>query len=134
VRDRLAQIFERLPVAATADREHEAAIELLLLVILVDGRISGDELDEIRAITVDQGFETPTFSFDQHLGEAVAKVRAALGRPDGVDELLDDISERISSQVLRASLFTAARDVALADHDLAEDEHELLGQIAARFG
>lgn len=134
MRDRLAQIFHRLPVAATADREHEAAIEMLLLVILVDGRISVDELDEIRAITVDQGFETATFSFDQYLGKAVARVRTALGRPDGVDELLDDISERISSHVLRASLFAAARDVALADHDLAEDEHELLGQIAARFG
>jgi uncharacterized tellurite resistance protein B-like protein len=134
VRDRLAEIFEHLPVEATADREHEAAIELLLLVILVDGRISGDELDEIRAITQDQGFETPSFSFDQHLGAAVAKVRAALARPGGVEELLDDISDRISSQVLRSSLFAAARDVALADHDLAEDEHELLGQIAARFG
>jgi uncharacterized tellurite resistance protein B-like protein len=134
VRDRLAKIFEHLPVAATADREHEAAIELLLLVIMVDGRISGDELDEIRAITQDQGFETPTFSFDQHLGAAVSKVRAALAEPAGVDDLLDDISERISSQVLRASLFAAARDVALADHDLAEDEHEILGQIAARFG
>lgn len=134
VRDRLAEIFQRLPVAATADREHEAAVELLLLVILVDGRISGDELDEIRAITVDQGFESPTFSFDQHLGEAVGKVRNALGTPEGIEALLDDISERISSQVLRSSLFAAARDVALADHDLAEDEHELLGQIAARFG
>lgn len=134
VRDRLAEIFQRLPVAATADREHEAAVELLLLVILVDGRISGDELDEIRAITVDQGFESETFSFDQHLGEAVGKVRSALGTSEGIEELLDDISDRITSQVLRSSLFAAARDVALADHDLAEDEHELLGQIAARFG
>ena len=134
MRERLARIFEHLPVAATADREHEAAVELLLLVIMVDGRISGDELDEIRAITVDQGFETATFSFDQHLGEAVAKVRGALARPDGVEQLLDDISDRISSQVLRSSLFAAARDVALADHDLADDEHEILGQIAARFG
>ncbi len=134
MRDRLAKIFEHLPVAATADREHEAAVELLLLVIMVDGRISGDELDEIRAITKDQGFESPTFSFDQHLGVAVAKVRSALAQPGGVEELLDDISERISSQVLRSSLFAAARDVAIADHDLAEDEHDLLGQIAARFG
>jgi len=134
VRERLARLFEHLPVEATADREHEAAVELLLLVIMVDGRVSGDELDEIRAITQDQGFETATFSFDQYLGQAVARVRTALSEPDGVEGLLDDISGRINSQVLRSSLFAAARDVALADHDLARDEHEVLGQIAARFG
>ena len=51
----------------------------------------------------------------------------------GADELLDDIDRRITSTVLRHSLFAAARDVANADHDLDADEESLLVQVAARF-
>jgi hypothetical protein len=35
--------------------------------------------------------------------------------------------------VLRSALFSAAREVAGADHELDADEESLLGQIAARF-
>ena len=55
---------------ATADREHEAAIELLLLVMMADRHISGDEINEIRNISDDSGWESDTFSFDQYVGQA----------------------------------------------------------------
>jgi tellurite resistance protein len=51
----------------------------------------------------------------------------------GTDELLDDIDRRITSTVLRHSLFAAARDVAHADDELDADEESLLVQVAARF-
>jgi uncharacterized tellurite resistance protein B-like protein len=133
MRDRLEELFRHVSVGATADREHEAVIELLLLVMMIDGRVSSDEMDEIRAITKDQGMETDTFSFEQHLGEASAKVRAALAQDNGVAALLDDISSRVSSRVLRASMLAAARDVAAADERLEAGESELLAQVAARF-
>lgn len=133
MRDRLEELFRHVSVGATADREYEAVIELLLLVMMIDGRVSSDEMDEIRAITVDQGMETDTFSFEQHLGEASAKVRAALAQDNGVAALLDDISSRVSSTVLRASMLAAARDVAAADERLEAGESELLAQVAARF-
>jgi hypothetical protein len=101
--------------------------------MMIDGRVSSDEMDEIRAITKDQGMETDTFSFEQHLGEASAKVRAALAQDNGVAALLDDISSRVSSRVLRASMLAAARDVAAADERLEAGESELLAQVAARF-
>ena len=65
-------------VHATADREHEAVIELLLLVMVADRHITDEELDEIRNISDDSGWESSTFSFDQYLGQAMAKVRAAV--------------------------------------------------------
>jgi uncharacterized tellurite resistance protein B-like protein len=133
MRDRLEELFRHVSVGATADREYEAVIELLLLVMMIDGRVSSDEMDEIRAITEDQGMETDTFSFEQHLGEASAKVRAALAQDNGVAALLDDISSRVSSRVLRASMLAAARDVAAADERLEAGESELLAQVAARF-
>lgn len=129
---RLRDLYAHLSVHATAAREHEAAIDLLLLVMVADHHITTDELDEIRSISDDQGFESDTFSFDQYLGEAMAKVRGAI--EDGqVDELLDDIDARIVNSVLRQSMFSAARDVAGADDRIADVETHLLGQVAARF-
>ncbi len=128
----LKDLYEGISVHATADREHEAAVELLLLVMIVDHHIDSDELDEIRTISEDQGFETDTFSFDQYLGEAMAKVRAAVA-DDVVEALLDDIDHRITSSVLRHSLFSAARDVAGVDDAIDAIEESLLGQVAARF-
>ncbi len=128
----LKDLYEGISVHATADREHEAAVELLLLVMIVDHHIDSDELDEIRTISQDQGFETDTFSFDQYLGQAMAKVRAAVA-DDAVEALLDDIDHRITSSVLRHSLFSAARDVAGVDEAIDAIEESLLGQVAARF-
>ena len=129
---RLRDLYSHVSVHATADREHEAVIELLLLVMVADRHISEDELDEIRNISDDSGWESSTFSFDQYLGEAMAKVRAAVAA-DKTEALLDDIDGRIASTVLRHSLFPAARDVAGVDHDIASEEESLLGQVAARF-
>ena len=129
---RLKDLYTHVSVHATADLEHEAAIELLLLVMMADRHISTDEVDEIRNISDDSGWETDTFSFDQYIGPASARVRAALA-DHKVEALLDDIDRRVASTVLRAALFSAARDVAGADHAVDADAESLLGQIAARF-
>lgn len=130
--DRLRELYSNVSVHATADREHEAVIELLLLVMLADRHISFEEIDAIREISADSGWDSPTFSFDQYVGPAMAKVRAA-ANAGTVDELLDDIDSRVASTVLRHSLFSAAREVADVDHDLDPEEERLLGQLAARF-
>ncbi len=127
----LKDLYDGISVHATADREHEAAVELLLLVMVADHHIGSAEIDEIRTISEDQGFESDTFSFDQYLGQAMAKVRSAVTEGT-TDELLDDIDQRITSSVLRQSLFSAARDVAGVD-DIAPAEQSLLAQVAARF-
>ena len=129
---RLKDLYTHVSVHATADREHEAALELLVLVMMADRHISTDEVDAIRNISDESGWETDTFSFDQYLGAASAKVRSALA-DHKVEALLDDIDRRVASTVLRAALFSAARDVAGADHEVDADEESLLGQIAARF-
>jgi len=129
---RLEAMYRHLSVHATADREHEAAIELLLLVMVADRHITDVEMDAIRIISDDAGFETSTFAFDQYLGPAMAKVRAAVASHH-VDTLMDDIDGRITSSVLRQSLFSAARDVAGVDHEVDLAEESLLAQVAARF-
>jgi len=128
----LKDLYDGISVHATADREHEAAVELLLLVMIADRHIDSGEIDEIRTISDDQGFESDTFSFDQYLGKAMAKVRSAVAG-HSTEALLDDIDHRITSSVLRQSLFSAARDVAGVDDMIDADEQSLLAQVAARF-
>jgi uncharacterized tellurite resistance protein B-like protein len=128
----LRDLYSHVSVHATADREHEAVIELLLLVMVADRRVTDDEIDEIRNISEDSGWESSTFSFDQYLGKAMAKVRSAVAA-GGTEALLDDIDGRIASSVLRSALFSAARDVAGVDRDIVPEEESLLGQLAARF-
>ena len=128
----LSDLYAHVSVHATAQREHEAAIELLLLMMVADRHVNGNELDEIRTISEESGFETDTFSFDQYKGQALATVRSAL-TDDTVDALLDDIDARITSSVLRQALFSAARDVATVDRDISPAEEALLAQVAARF-
>ena len=129
---RLRDLYRNVSVHATADLEHQAVIELLLLVMVADHHISLDEIEAIRSISEESGWESETFSFDQYVGQAMAKVRLAAAAGN-IDELLDDIDMRVTSSVLRQSLFSAAREVADVDHDLDPEEESLLGQLAARF-
>jgi len=132
VNSRLQDLYANVAVHATEDREHEAALELLLLVMVADRHITSEELDEIRSISEESGWESLTFSFEQYVGPAMAKVRAAVTAGE-IDDFLDSIDARITSSVLRASLFSAARDVAGVDHEIGSMEKTLLGQLAARF-
>ncbi len=101
--------------------------------MIVDHHFSAEEMDEIRRVSEESGWDNDTFSFDQYLGPAMGKVRAAISA-DEIDELLDSIDGRITSTVLRASLFSAAHAVAGADSEIDVHESNLLAQLAARFG
>ena len=119
---------------ATKDDEHEAALEMLILVMLADGRLRVEESDEIEGFASDQEWDSDTFNYDTALGPAFAKVRAAMGIEGGVTALLDEIDQRIASRVLRAQLVAEARSVADADHDRAAAEDRVIAKIINRFG
>ena len=129
--ERLEELYRGVAVHATADREHMAALELLAFVMLADSHLGDDELDVLRELTED--WRGDAFSFEQYLGPAVAKARQA-HRDKTETEFLDDVDSRITSRVLRKALFSAARQIMGADGEVTGDEHELLGDIAVRFG
>ena len=129
--DRLNELFEGVAVHATADREHQAALELLALVMVADHHLDPAEIEMIREISED--WRGGAFSFEQYLGPAMAKARAAVN-DHTIDAFLDDVDHRITSRVLRLALFSAARQVAGVDDDVSPEEGTLLADIAARFG
>jgi uncharacterized tellurite resistance protein B-like protein len=127
---RLQDLYQGVAVHATADLEHRAALELLALVMLADDSISDDEVEMLREISTEWRDEGTTF--EQYIRPAIEEARHAIDR-DRVTEFLDDIDARISSRILRAALFSAARDIAGVDEKLTPIEGSILGEIAVRF-
>jgi uncharacterized tellurite resistance protein B-like protein len=128
---RLEDLYRGVAVHATADLEHQAALELLALVMLADHEISDDEVDLVREISTEWRQEDA--AFEQFIRPAIEEARHAIER-DQVDAFLDAIDARISSRILRAALFSAARDVAGADSAVNPDEGTILAEVAVRFG
>ena len=128
---RLEDFYRGVAVHATADLEHQAALELLALVMLSDDNITDEEIELLREISTDWREEGATF--EQYIRPAIEAARHAIER-DQVDAFLDAIDARISSRVLRAALFSAARDIAGVDQHVSPGEGTLLAEVAVRFG
>ncbi len=128
---RLEDLYRGVAVHATADLEHQAALELLALVMLSDDNISDEEIELLREISTDWRDEGATF--EQFIRPAIEEARHAIERDD-VDSFLDRIDDRISSRVLRSALFSAARDVAGVDNEVSPEEGTILAEVAVRFG
>jgi uncharacterized tellurite resistance protein B-like protein len=129
--DRLAELYKGVAVHATADSEHTAALELLALVMAADNTLTAEELDTIKEIASE--WREQAFTFDKYAGPAIAKAQAAIAGGQAI-EMIDDIDRRISSRVLRMSLFSAAREVAGVDDDVNPAEGSILAEVAVRFG
>lgn len=130
INDRLVELYQGVAVHATADREHQAALELLALVMLADQHIDDGEVDVVREISVE--WRGGDLAFEDYLRPAIEQARHAIEN-NRVGELLNDIDARISSRILRSALFSAARDVAGVDKEVGPEEGTLLAAIAVRF-
>ena len=129
--DRLAELYRGVAVHATADAEHRAALELLTLIMLADDHIDDVEVDVVREIS--EEWRGEDFAFEDYLRPAIETARRAI-ETDRTAEFLDNIDATISSRVLRAALFSAARDVAGANEAVSPEEGTILAEVAVRFG
>lgn len=127
---RLADLYRGVAVHATADLEHQAALELLALVMLADDRITDDEVDLVREISTEWREDE---AFEEYLRPAIEDARRAI-ETERITDFLESIDGRISSRVLRSALFSAARDVAGVDRQVTPEEGTILADVAVRFG
>jgi len=128
--DRLIELYRGVAVHATANLEHQAALELLALVMLADLDIADEEVELVREISTE--WHDDEFAFEDYLRTAIEEARLAIER-DRVEEFLDSVDSRISSRVLRSALFSAAREVAGVDDEVSPEEGSILAAIAVRF-
>lgn len=128
---KLAELYQGVAVHATADLEHQAALELLALVMLADSNISDEEVNVVREISTE--WRSEERGFEEYLRPAIEEARRAIERNE-LDDFLDRVDSRISSRVLRSALFSAARDVAGVDANVSPEEGSILAVVAVRFG
>lgn len=132
--DDLKRLYRGVAVHATAAEEHEAALSLLLLMMISDRKLRLDEQDEIEAFIADSDWASDTFDIGSRFGNAMARARNAVQSAAGIDALLDEVDETIASRILRSELYAACKSVAEADHETAPEEASLLAKIEALFG
>ena len=128
----LSNIYGRISIHANEDAEHEAVVDLLVLMMFADGRVNEGEAAEIATIAADYGWENERFSVQQYFGTSVAKVREA-HEAGSIEAFLDDVDQRIVNTVLRSAVQAEAQAVADADRERAPQEIDLLARIAKRF-
>jgi len=126
----LDDLYRNVATHVTADDEHRAAMQLLALVMLADHEIADAEVDAVREIS--EEWMGDGFAFEDYLRPAVDDARHAM-ETDQIDSFLDGIDRRVASRVLRSALFSAAREVAGADHEVSLEEGTILAAVAVRF-
>ena len=90
--DRLFELYRGVAVHANADLEHNAALELLALVMAADRVLDQAEIDAIKDISDD--WRDGDFTFDKYLGPAIVRAQDAITKGEVV-ELIEDIDTRI---------------------------------------
>ncbi len=131
---RLQSAAASLVGKSAGQSEHEAAVELLVLVMFSDHRVSLSEQDTLAGFDHAHPWDSDTFSFQAYLGTATARVRAAMDDEGRVAALLDDIASRLHDRDLRDELLAACQVIAEADGAVDASEHRLLGQVRDRLG
>jgi hypothetical protein len=98
--------------------------------MLADDEIDDVEVEVVREIS--EEWRGDDFPFEEHLRPAIETARRAIENGRTI-EFLDEIDATINSRVLRSALFSAARDVAGADHEVTPAEGTILAEVAVRF-
>ena len=125
--DRFRRAHAPLHDVAATDAEHEAALELMLLVVVADGEVAVEELDAIEQMVEGGGWESPTFNYLGRFGPAMAAVRAV--EPAQRESYVPLVAQRITTPELRRRVIEACREVSMVDLHQTTGEREVLGQI-----
>ncbi|HTX00967.1 MAG TPA: hypothetical protein VMD59_19450 [Acidimicrobiales bacterium] len=110
---RIHELAYRALAGSSEVSEHQAVVELLVLTAYSDKAISTDELDALEEFDVEHaGWDEGSFSVQQYLPVAVAKVRRALDEAGGADRVLTDAASRINEASVRAEAVKACNELA----------------------
>jgi hypothetical protein len=96
--------------------EHEAVVDLLVLAVYADRRITQDELDALGQFDLDHAdWDSGPFSVQQYLPNSVAKVRSAMDAPGGADKMLTEVAATISDPAMKTLAFDSCQAIASKD-------------------
>ncbi|HUY85507.1 MAG TPA: hypothetical protein VMU77_00220 [Acidimicrobiales bacterium] len=127
--EHLHRLSHRVPHGGATADEHKAVIELLVLVIFADGKVTQEELDALEQFDSDHSdWDEGAFSVKQYLGEAVSRVRSSIDDENEIMRLIATDAGRIESADLREQAALYCRELADVD-GRAKEESALLAAI-----
>ena len=141
-KERFVSIFHRLGAAfgrakeqSEVDEEHQAIVDLLVLTVYADERVSQEEMEALARFDVEhQDWDGGDFSVTEYLGPSIAKVRAAVGSPLDTDQLLRDVAAKVTTPALRSAVPGYCEAVAQADGQLSANEAGIIAKIRQALG
>lgn len=129
--DRLRHHTSKATSHSESAEEHAAFVDLVVLAIYADRRVSQAELDALESFDANHAsWDGDGFNLSAYMGEATAKVRHAIQSPEATRSLIADAGHRITTPSLREEAVRSF--AAVLEHDGTTDaERELLAEVAA---
>src|SRR3954465_13874318 len=101
---RLGAAFGRAQEQSQGDEEHQAVVDLLVLTVYADERVSQEEMEALARFDVEhQDWDGGDFSGAECLGPSIAKVRGVASSPLQTEQLLTEVTAKITTPALRAA-------------------------------
>lgn len=103
--NRLGSAFGRAKEHTSVNEEHQAVVDLLVLTLYADERVSQEELEALAQFDMDHtDWDGADFSVTEYLGSSIAKVRAAVSSPQLTEQLLVEVTAKVITPSLRAAV------------------------------
>jgi hypothetical protein len=119
VLDRFRHLASRLAVHPGTAEEHEAVVDLLVLTVYSDQRITQEEQDSLEQFDLDHtDWDSGEFSVRQYLPASIAKVREAIGESGGADRVLAEAAARITHPEVKATALEACEGLGRGADDV----------------
>jgi hypothetical protein len=109
--------------------EHEAVVDLLVLTVYSDRRVTQDELDALDQFDLDHAnWDSGPFSVQQYLPNSVAKVRSAIDAPGGANKMLAEVAAAISDPAMKTLALDSCQAIA-SSGGTAQAETDFIEQL-----
>jgi hypothetical protein len=128
--NRLGSAFGRAKEHTQVNEEHQAVVDLLVLTLYADERVSQEELEALAQFDLEHAdWDGADFSVTEYLGPSIAKVRAAVSSPQLTEQLLVEVAAKITTPALRAAVPGYCEALAQADGQLSSGEAGIIDRI-----
>ena len=128
--NRLGSAFGRAKEHTPINEEHQAIVDLLVLTLYADERVSQEELEALAQFDLDHAdWDGADFSVTEYLGSSIAKVRAAVSSPLQTDQLLVEVAAKVKTPALRAAVPGYCEALAHADGQMSPGEVGIIAKI-----
>jgi hypothetical protein len=135
VLDHFRHLSSRLKHHAGSEDEHEAIVDLLVLTVYSDRKISQEELDALDQFDLDHAdWDSGAFSVGQYLPVSVSRVRSAMDVDGGAEQMLAQVAGRLSDPSMKALALESCEAIASQqsadprETDFVAHVREALGQ------